>query len=243
MFDPDFEEEPYPLGGTLEEKALHSLEQQRRNFFYNKKNYLERKEGGRLHGAILMVHGHKAAEQMAASQELAFNAYLKNVMLDVDGNTTDPKYPTDKMIAFELRRIRGFIILDTSQFMALVESQMPSDIKQWNRTELSCCMMPYMNRYAKMVYKNITCVIPGKRLAPPSPAEVNARIMLIPDMYTRPVVLDHYTEPGIVINLIRNEIIELLLQDIPFNNKALEQKTELIADEKVPKKEEKKVLH
>jgi hypothetical protein len=97
MFYPDLDDtDHYPLNGTLEEKAAHSLEQGRRQFYWQKRMYLETREGGARHTATLRAHGVKSAEMMAQQAEMNFKAYCTDMMLTPEGETTDPNYPVDR---------------------------------------------------------------------------------------------------------------------------------------------------
>lgn len=235
----DEKEEPFPVNGTLEEKAAHGLEQVRSAFYSNKKIYEEGKEGGSNHTAYVLGYGQHLADNDAKRTEHEFQTFLKNAYLTEDGQTTDPRYPVDKMVNRELRRIRAYTIITVTQFMYRYANMMPEKGSDWNLTEAGYNFHPFFNKYNNTMYKNLTM---HGRLKPHSTAAVMA---FCGEMILRNVVnVNTPSSSGeYVSNRMRDQLIEFLLQDIPFNNKRLEQKTELIADEKVPNKEDKPILH
>lgn len=236
-------EEPYPINGTLEQKAEYGLEQLRENFYMQKYVYESQKEGGQRHTAVMIAEGPEAAERMAKQTEANFDAYLKNVFLTRDGETTDPKYPTTKMINRELRRIRKVIILSVAHFMLFFESMMSDQPTVWNNDTIYYNMETYVYRYASDVYADINTVIPNKKLPPRSIADLRQFIGELAAKYGSPGVPGSYTK-DFLISRMREELTMFLLVDIPYNSHRLEAKTELIADEKVPKEgADKPVLH
>lgn len=241
-------EEHYPENGTLEEKAVFSLEQMRTRFWWEKKNYLQNRAGGARHTAMLMAFGQRTADQMAQYAEQNFQSFLKQAMLTEDGETTDPKYPTEKMINSELRRIRALIILNVSQYMEKFETMMPEDLNAWTRDLIYFNLYPYTERYSNEAYDQINIVIPGRKLQARSPGALEACIAMLSSLYG-----NHQARQGLshsyLVHHIRDQIIQFLLQDMPFNNERLEKKNEMgtkpldqIAVEE-QEAEPKKVLH
>jgi hypothetical protein len=241
---PDLDDtERYPSSGTLEEKALFSLEQLRRQFYWHKRIYTANKEGGPQHTAALLAQGPKTAEMIARNAEGTFRSYLSQAYLTEDGETTDPKYPVDKMVNFELRRIRGSIINHVCAFMYYFQSMMPENVNQWDPGNVSFNLEAYRYRYANGLYEDINTVIPNKKMPPRSVSDLTEFLGCLALKYGT----DYRHEsvgPAFVVERLRDELIEFLLVDIPFNNKRLEAKTQLIADEVAPKPaEEKPILH
>lgn len=241
---PDLDDtERYPSNGTLEEKALFSLEQLRRQFYWQKRIYTANKEGGPQHTAALLAHGPKTAEMIARNAEGAFRIYLSQAYLTEDGETTEPKYPIDKMVNFELRRIRGAIINHVCGFMHYFDSMMPDMVMNWSASMIEFNLDAYRYRYVSDLYDDINTVIPNKKLPPPSAAELSLFLQSIVFKYSEPGPREGLSK-SYLVGRIRDEIIEFLLVDIPFNNKRLEAKTQLIADEVAPKEvEDKPILH
>lgn len=244
-YDPDSPENQYPLNGSLEEKAAFSLEQQRKNFYWSKRVYETQKEGGPKYTAILMAYGPRAAAQMAATSEEQFAAFCANCCLTKDGETTDPKYPIDKMIGAELYRIRAAIVLSVSNYMYYFESMMPEDLRDWNWDKIYFNLEAYKYRYADTLYEDINVVIPKKKMAPRSVADLESQLDEIATKYSDKNILMGATR-SFVIGRIRDTIIEFLLVDLPFNNRSLENKTmleEVKAMSSDDKKGDKPILH
>lgn len=242
MFFQDFDDEDqYPMNGTLEEKAVFSLEQMRTRFWWEKKNYLQNRAGGARHTATLSAFGQRSADGMAMHAEAGFQNYLKHAMLTEDGETTDPKYSTDKMINTELRRVRAMIILNCSQYMEKFETMMPESVDLWTRDLIYFNLYPYTERYMNEAYEQINFVIPGKKMQARSAADLEKHIAEIASGFADEVTRRNFTH-SVLVHRIRDSIIEFLLQDLPFNNDRLQKKNELVpkpADEDEPKK----VLH
>lgn len=230
-----------PPGNSLEEKGAHVMEQLRTFFFQKKKQYLDDREGGRRHGALRCLHPEEVMVGHEIATEHNFVQYLKDALLDKDGNTTDPKYPTNKMIGHEQRRIREFLILTVHQFMARVESMMPDDTKEWTEAELYFNLMPFVYRYEAGIHEELKVVIPGTHQPPPSTYRVGEQLQTMATRYTRDMVTHNYGKAWI-IDRMRDELMEYLLGGIPYNPWVLVPKTELIADEQLPK-EPPPVLH
>lgn len=231
----------YPPPGSLEEKGAHVMEQLRRLFFEKKKKYLEDREGGRRHAALRCLHTPENIAGHEIATEHNFHAFLKDALLDADGNTTDPKYPTNKMISYEQRRIRDFLILNIHQFMARVEDMMPEKTTDWADGELFFNLTPFVNRYEAVIYSEIQVVIQGTHLPPPSVFRVAQQLTLLAAQYTRDTVLNNYNK-AFIIDRVRDDLVEFLLGGIPYNPWVMTPKTELIADEQMPK-ETPLVLH
>uniref|UniRef100_A0AAU7PHA9 Uncharacterized protein n=1 Tax=Burkholderia phage vB_BgluM-SURPRISE13 TaxID=3159457 RepID=A0AAU7PHA9_9VIRU len=242
MFFNDFDnEDQYPANGTLEEKAVFSLEQLRTRFWWEKKNYLQNRAGGPRHTATLLAFGERSAGGMAQHAESAFQNYLKQAYLTEDGETTDPKYPTDKMINSELRRIRSLIILNCSQYMEKFETMMPESLDLWTRDMIYFNLFPYVERYTSEAYDQIAFVIPGKKLQARSPADLEKFIAEQASGFADEITRRNFTH-SVLVHRIRDNLIEFLLQDLPFNNDRLQKKNDLIpkpAEEGEPTK----VLH
>lgn len=242
----DFEEPDnnYPVNGSLEEKAAFSMEQQRRNYYWAKRTYETQKEGGPKHTAILMAIGPKAAENMAKASEEQFAAFCANCLLTKDGETTDPKYPVDKMINAELRRIRQVIILSVSNFMYHFDSMMPDDLNKWTYNQIYFNLEGFKYRYIDSVYEDINVVIPNKKLPPRSVSDLEDIIDELAVKYSSSDITGNGTR-SFIVSRMRDIIIEFLLVDIPFNNRRLEQQA-LVNDTdalKADKKGDKPILH
>ncbi|HEX9136131.1 MAG TPA: hypothetical protein VF905_04190 [Nitrospirota bacterium] len=235
--------DPYPANGTLEEKAQYGLEQLRTNFYWQKRTYMANKEGGARYSATLLAHGPKTAERMAKMAEMHFKGYLSQAYLTPEGETTDAKYPVDKMINSELRRIRQVIVLSVANFMYYFESMMPEQLDDWNTGMIHFNLDSYRHRYVSETYEDINVVIPQKKLPPRSAYELEE---YIGDLARKWGTKDERAglTKNFIVGRIRDSVIEFLLVDIPFNNKRLEEGTKLIADEVKPAEaDEKPVLH
>lgn len=242
MFFQDFDnEDPYPMNGTLEEKAIHSLEQMRTRFWWEKKNYLQNRAGGARHTATMAAFGARSAESMAKHAEASFQNYLKQSYLTEEGETTDPKYPTDKMINSELRRIRAFIILNVAQYMEKFSDMMIEDPKDWTYNMLYFNLYPLTERYVNEAYDQINIVIPNRKMPPRSPAALEREIDTLARTYSEKGSTDGYSREYLVL-AIRDSLTQFLLHDLPFNNDRLEKKDELIPKPEA-EGEPKKVLH
>ena len=242
MFFQDETDDPYPVDGTLEEKAAHGLEQVRAGFFSALEIYNNNKVGGPHHAASVMISGQASADQHASRSEQNFRAFLKNAFLTEDGQSTDPKYPVDKMINRELRRQRAVIILATSQYMYRFRSMMPDNPATWVPPIILFNMTAFINKYNNNTYDQLDFFIPGRNIKPRSTSALSEFVEGLSFKYSDNKVTQGLNKDYLV-DRIRDELIEFLLQDIPYNNKALEQKKELIADEKAKPKEAKPVLH
>jgi hypothetical protein len=241
QFDED-NEERYPSEGSLEEKAVFSLEQLRTQFYWQKRTYEATKEGGARYNATRIAVGPKTADRMAKTAEAGFANFLKQAYLTKDGETTDPKYPVDKMINTELRRIRSVIILNVSQYMDQFTLMMPENIMTWNSGTIYHNLSSYKYRYYDTVYDDINTIIPNKKMPPRSVADLDDMIDKLATKYSDKNILAGASH-AFITDRIRDELIEFLLVDIPYNNKKLEDKP-LIADEMVPKEADTKpVLH
>lgn len=228
------DEEHYPENGTLEEKAVFSLEQMRRNFWHQKRHFRESREGGERYHAVLLAYGHQHAQQMAKNTESAFQNFLKQAYLTEDGQTTDPKYPTDKMINSELRRIRSLIILNVSQYMMHFKDVVPESVSDWTRDILYFTLFPYVNRYFPKTWQDINLVIPERKLCARTPAELEKYIADQASYYGHSPNTRNY-DHAYLVNRIRDGLIEFLLKDLPFNNERLKRSDDLI---KKPETEE-----
>lgn len=236
----DDEDNVYPNSGTLEEKAAYSLEQQRQHFYHSKRNYEECKEGGVRHSAVMLAYGPKSAANMAANAEQAFKMLCDNLLLTPDGETTDPKYPVDKMVNAELRRIRAHVILNVAQFVHMAEEMMPEKVQDLSYEILYYCLIPYAQRYHTHVFEQINTVIPGKKLGARTTPEVVNKIMDLCRKYTSPENTNGFSIK-FLLNKLRDELTEFILVDLPYNNVRL-QKAELKDAGKSPDVEV-KVLH
>jgi hypothetical protein len=235
--------DPYPANGTLEEKALFGLEQIRQNFYWQKRIYDQNKEGGSRYNATLLAQGPKSAQRMAKMAEMQFKGFLSQAYLTAEGETTDPKYPTDKMINAELRRIRQVVVLSVSNFMYYFESMMPEEVERWNIDMIQFNLESYRHRYVDTIYEDINVVIPNKKLPPRSSFELTEHLQSLAQEWGAVSRRTGYMKTFIV-NRIRDSIIEFLLVDIPFHNKRLEEGTKLIADEVKPAEaDDKPVFH
>lgn len=242
MFFQDMDnEDQYPHSGTLEEKAVFSLEQMRTRFWWEKKNYLQNRAGGARHTATLMAFGDKSASMMATHAESSFKNYLAQAYLTEDGETTDAKYPTDKMINTELRRIRAFIILNCSQYMEQFAEMMSENTDDWTRGIIYYNLYPYVNRYVQEAYDQISFVIPARKLAARTAAQLEKEIDEISLKYSNPDNLKGLSRDYLV-GRIRDELIDFLLNGLPFSNDRLQKKDELIA-KPAEETEAKPVLH
>lgn len=248
FFQDQDSEDQYPVNGTLEEKAVFSLEQMRTRFWWEKKNYLQTRAGGARHTATLQAFGQRSADSMAQYAEAQFQGFLKQAMLTEDGETTDPKYTTEKMINSELRRIRAVIILNCSQYMEKFETMMPENLDDWTRDMIYFNLYPYTERYMNEAYEQINIVIPERKLQARSPSALEAYIAVTASLYGNAQARSGLSHSYLVRH-IRDRLIEFLLQDMPFNNERLEKKDEMgtkpleeiAASEK--EAEPKKVLH
>lgn len=220
--------------GSLEEKGAQVMEQLRQHFFYKKKEYLDGREGGRRHAALRCIHPPEIMATHEEAVEYNFTNFLKDALLDKDGNTTDPKYPTVRMIGHEQRRIRELVILNVHQFMDRIERMMPDNMADWLLGELIFNMTPFVNRYEAIIYDELTVVIPGTHQPPPSSFKLTETMVEICSRYVLKNASHGYGK-AFIIDRIRDELVEYLLGGIPYNPWVLEPKTELIADEKLPK--------
>ncbi|BDD79391.1 hypothetical protein [Burkholderia phage FLC8] len=242
MFFHDMDnEEVYPHNGTLEEKAVHSLEQMRTRFWWEKKNYLQQREGGPRHTATLLAFGPNSARAMANHAEVGFKNFLSQAYLTEDGETTDPKYPTDKMINTELRRIRSVIILNVSQYMEQFDTMMPDSLADWTKDLVYFNLYPYTTKYVSEAYDQINFVIPQKKLQAKSPAELEKQINELAIYFGNQDNLRGYGW-DFVVHSIRDRLIEFLLNGLPFSNDRLKKKDELVA-KPAEEGEAKPVLH
>lgn len=224
----------YPVNGDLEEKAVYSLEQMRQRFYLNHKNYISSKEGGDLHHALLMAYGPKTAEESAVSAEKYHTSYLKQAYLTPEGETTDPRYPTDKMINHELRRIRSRIFIHVGHFFHQFEEMMPDSPADWTPAVTVYNLTPYINRYSESLYDDINVVIPKKKMKPPSVSDVAEFVYGLANHLSNPTFRDmkfNTQDRATLMSASRDETIRFILQDLPFNNAKLENKTPLLADE------------
>lgn len=249
MFFQDMDnEDQYPSNGTLEEKAVFSLEQMRTRFWWEKKNYLQNRAGGARHTATLLAFGQRSADQMAQHAEMSFQNFLKQAYLTEDGETTDPKYPTDKMINSELRRVRALIILNCSQYMERFAEMMNENPVYWTRDMIYFNLYPYTNWYMNEAYDQTSFVIPKHKLAARTPAELESRIAQLATHYGNQDNLRGFSREYLV-NQIRDQLIDFLLNGLPFNNDRLQKKNEFgtkpLEEIAAAGKEEepKKVLH
>jgi hypothetical protein len=249
MFFQDLDnEEVYPHAGTLEEKAVFSLEQMRTRFWWEKKNYLQNRAGGARHTATLSAYGQRSADALAHHAETAFKNYLSQAYLTEDGETTDPKYPTDRMINSELRRVRGLIILNCSQYMEQFAEMMSENTDDWTRGIVYYNLYPYVNRYLQEAYDQISFVIPARKLAARTAAELEKEIDELSLKYSNPDNLKGLSR-DYLIGRIRDELIDFLLNGLPFSNDRLQKKNEFgtkpLEEIAASAKEEepKKVLH
>jgi hypothetical protein len=235
--------DPYPVNGTLEEKAQFGLEQIRQNFYWQKRIYDTNKEGGARYNATLLAHGPKTAQRMAKTAEMQFKGFLNQAYLNENGETTDAKYPVDKMVNAELRRIRQVIILSVSNFMYYFDSMMPEELSGWNTGMIHFNLDSYRHRYVNETYEDINVIIPQKKLPPRSAYELEEHIGALARKWGTADDRAGLTKE-FISGRIRDSIIEFLLVDIPFTNKRLEEGTKLIADEvKPPETDDKPVLH
>lgn len=235
--------DPYPANGTLEEKALFGLEQIRQNFYWQKRIYDQNKEGGARYSATLIAQGPKSAQRMAKMAEMQFKGFLSQAYLTPEGESTDPKYPTDKMVNAELRRIRQVVVLSVSNFMYYFESMMPEAIDDWSSDMIRFNLDSYRHRYVNETYEDINVVIPKKKLAPRSSYDLDRFIESLSGKWGMKASREGLTK-NFIIGRIRDELIEFLLVDIPFHNKRLEEGTKLIADEVKPAEtDDKPVFH
>lgn len=222
------------IPGSLEEKGARAMEQLRTQFFQRKKQYLDDREGGRRHAALRCIHSPEDIAGHEHATEHNFEMFLKDAMLDKDGNTTDPKYPTVRMISHEQRRIRELLILNVHQFMDRVSRMMPDNMADWMLGELIFNMTPFINRYEAIIYDEIAVVIPGTHQPPPDCYRLGETIASICSRYLLKNASHGYGK-AFIIDRIRDELVEYLLGGIPYNPWVLEPKAELIADEMLPK--------
>lgn len=227
MFYHDMDnEEVYPHAGTLEEKAVFSLEQMRTRFWWEKKNYLQNRAGGPRHTATLLAFGERSAAAMANQAETSFKGFLSQAYLTEDGETTDPKYPTDRMINSELRRVRSVIILNVAQYMEQFESMVPENLADWTKDLVYFNLYPYTTKYLDQIYDQINFVIPKKKLQARSPAELEKQINELAVHFGNQDNLRGYGYEFIV-HSIRDRLTEFLLNGLPFSNARLQKKDEM----------------
>lgn len=240
-----FADENYPITGTFEEKAAFGLEQVRKTFYLQKKVYLESRKGGMQNTALHLAYGPAAAESAALQAESFFRGYLANALLDEDGNTTDPKYPIDKMVNAELRRKRAHVILSVGGYFTRLLEMMGDEKVMWTTTEIFGNLMPYVNTYAHELYVELSTVIPGRKVPARTPAALVDFISFMSVKYNNSAVQANMSNEMLVQRL-RDELIEFLLQDIPYiNHRAvatIEEKNPLIPPKKKDK-EEPPILH
>jgi hypothetical protein len=237
----DFGDEPvYPTHGTMEEKVEFSLEQVRNNFWWARKNWLNNRAGGRQHTALLQAYGPAMAERSAKHAEDHYKQFCETAMLTEEGESKDTRFPVDKMINTELRRIRGVIILSVSQYMHYFESMMPEETTTWDKHNLYFNLDPYRYRYAIDVWDQIDVVIPKKKLNSRSPADLEKFIEELSVKYGRQDTRVGFAKE-FLISKIRDELIEFILQDLPFNNVKMEANT--VTTPVDEPQEETKVLH
>ncbi|BAQ02627.1 hypothetical protein AVU38_gp099 [Ralstonia phage RSL2] len=242
MFFHDFDnEDVYPQNGTLEEKAVFSLEQMRTRFWWEKKNYLQNRAGGARHTATLLAYGKRSAEQLAHHAEMAMNSFLKQAYLTLEGETTDPKYPTDKMINTELRRIRALIILNVSQYMEQFDSMMPEDLSAWTKDMIYFNLYPYTTKYINEIYDQIDFVIPKKKLQARSPGDLEKFIDEQAAGFADEVTKRNFTH-SVLVQRIRDNMIDFMLNGLPFSNDRLKKSDDLI-QKPAEEGEAKPVLH
>lgn len=242
MFFHDMDnEEVYPHNGTLEEKAVHSLEQMRTRFWWEKKNYLQQREGGPRHTATLLAFGPNSARAMANHAEVGFKNFLSQAYLTEDGETTDPKYPTDRMINSELRRVRSVIILNVSQYMEQFETMMPEELGAWSKDMIYFNLYPYVNKYVNEVYDQINFVIPKKKLQARSPSQLESYINELASGFSDEVTKRNFTH-SVLVQRIRDNLIDFMLNGLPFSNDRLKKSDDLI-QKPAEEGEAKPVLH
>lgn len=234
-------DEPYPLNGTLEEMAVHSLNSNRGMFWMNRKNYLENREGGKRHSAILVAYGPEVAANIAKQQEESYRNFLKSVLLDENGNTTDPKYPIDKMVNVELRRIRRYIILSVASFFVHLDEQLPDDVGFWDQGLLSYYLGRYADRYLAEDYNELKADIPGRDVQPRKVHEVHDFLKALAFKYSKPSEQEGYSR-AFLLNQMERQITEYVLMDIPYDNPNLAKKDEM-GTKPLNKEEEKPILH
>lgn len=239
------EDEQYPHAGTLEDKAIFSLEQNRKSFYMQRRMWLQMRAGGPRNAAHHSAFGAKAAENAAVHAEQMFRGFLSQVYLTEDGETTDPKYPIDKMVNSELRRIRQVIILSVANYSYHLEGMMHEEVINWSEDMLFYNLETYVHRYMLEVFEDINVVIPNKKLPPRSAAELRAFLQTLAKKYNH-AGEQHGMGRELLVRRIRDEITEYLLVDIPYNNYRLEAKVQA-KDDLIPKKKDAKedapILH
>lgn len=132
----------------LEARMRVEIESRRSEFYMRRKQWLQYRTGGPGNKSVAIAYGQEEADRSAAAFERGFTEYLEMVLLDEDGNSTNPDYPVVMMVNARLRYIRMMVIGQVSEFFQTVfMPTMDPDITEWKEGAMLFNMTPFIHVY------------------------------------------------------------------------------------------------
>ena len=142
----DFDPDKTKMMTELEREMFETIQQKRSGFYYIRYQYmLDRKDGERYH-AIANTEGQAEADRRAEEAEERFASFLKEARLTADGHSTIAEVSTDRMLAGELRRIRGAVNMTVFDFMTRFRRWIMS-VPEISKGTLELALQPFCLEY------------------------------------------------------------------------------------------------
>lgn len=254
--------EPDVLASDLEGQGRRVLERNRGIYYSNSRTYRESCPGGPYYKTLLEAYGPKTADAHYQNNKAIFEQYLAGAMLTEDGQTTNPNYPTDRMIARERRRLRSVIFTNTDHYLHFLGEHLPMNVHDWNVGMLQYYfdMFPrrhYDSFYEQIMNMGLVCNQRAKSMYEVGvylldlAVDVMARIEAFPDLdsiFPKDSYVDTRKENADrdeIREYIRKSLINYMLGELPYINPTLEVKTDLAPNTigKEVVEEEKPVFH
>lgn len=254
--------EPDVSVNDLEGRARRTMEHQRSSYYNHSRAMRDATPGGRYYKTLLDAYGPKSAEANYNVCKVNYEQYLASVMLNENGETTNPAYPTDRMIARERRRLRSTIFVNTDHFIHCLDEYLPNDVRSWDLGTLLFYFANFPQRHYDAFYEQIMDMHLVCTTGVKSPKEVDDHlhelaievirmIIRIPDSV---LILignsvtdnrDDQHDRSQIMQHIRMSLIDFLLGELPYANPVLAIKEDLAPNTigKETVEEEKPVLH
>lgn len=145
----DFDTSKTKVMADLEREMFEQIEQRRAGFYYMRYTYMLDRKGGERYNAILNTEGQAEADSRAQNVEERFTEFLKEAHLTADGETTIAEIPTDRMLAGELRRIRGSVNMSVFDFMTRFRRWIMA-VPEISRHTLELALAPFQIEYVNL---------------------------------------------------------------------------------------------